>query len=118
MRAVDAFELLLPRAAHRQHDFVVQPIELFADGFVEPCQAEKGTLLQQRNHPTLHVLRLAFIFGFSDPRGQNGILIMLGQGLVGRVDVRLVVIGFRYPGDEVGGAIVPEEEGNFLTTGT
>jgi len=40
---------------------------------------------------------------------------MLGQGLVGRVDVRLVVIGFRYPGDEVGGAIVPEEEGDFLT---
>ena len=60
IRLVDVFKLLPPRTAHRQHDLMVKPVQLFPDGPIHLCQAKKGAVSQRCNDPALDILNPIF----------------------------------------------------------
>ena len=97
-RLVQLFERLAAVARQLFEGLVVQLLEQRADTLIELGQREEGVVAKAGEDPALDQLHsdlsLGLVPGFVGPRGDHRELVMLGELLVARIELRIVAAGF------------------------
>lgn len=102
---VQHLEELAAGATEVFHEPRVELIEQFADSLIQVCQAKEGAVAQTGKDPALDYLDahfcLGFVFGLANARRDDGCAIVLGQVLVGGIQVWLIPARVFHPRLEI-----------------
>jgi hypothetical protein len=104
-RLVQLLEELATRATEVFHLPGVGFVEQLTDGLVQVSQAEEGVVAQTSKDPALDHLDahfdLGLVFGLTNAGGDDGRTVVLGQVMVGGIQIRLVATRVFAPSFEI-----------------